>query len=332
MSKSGQVFRVAYSLRISLRPVSAYHQLLTATVDYLQQQKARGQRCVVVDPAKLAALTRPPQAAQPQIAPAPQASPVGAKTDSFAALREMVLGCTQCPNLASSRKNVVFGVGNEVSRHYCSLVKPRGRMKTQQGEPFVGKAGQLLTKIIETMGLYSVRTFTSPTFSKCRPDTPGKRFGNRPPTTDDEMVTCSPWLHRQIEFIQPKDHCGAWAKPRWKVCSSNKWLSHAFGEPGKLIVISHSCRLSTLPTSYASSRSLKNGKSGKTCSQSWTKLDLTVSKKQQRILPSLPRLLARFSGLFLIGRPHASKADIRIFGCRSHGHGTGRRHGTGRTW
>lgn len=198
--------------------MSAYHQLLTATVDYLQQQKSRGQRHVIVDPAKLAALTQQNQpASQPTsrargrvpvepktaapAAPAPHASPVGTKADSFATLREMVLACTQCPNLVSSRKNVVFGVGNEAA-DIMFIGEAPGADEDAAGEPFVGKAGQLLTKIIETMGLARDQVYIA-NILKCRPDTPGKRYGNRPPTSD-EMATCSPWLHRQIEFIQPK--------------------------------------------------------------------------------------------------------------------------------
>ena len=193
--------------------MNAYHQLLAATVDYLHQQKARGQRHVVVDPAKLAALTQPevskrrPQnpsqtnpskaASQPPAAP----SNVGARADSFEALREMVLACTQCPNLVSSRKNVVFGVGN-ASADLMFVGEAPGADEDNAGEPFVGKAGQLLTKIIETMGLARDQVYIA-NILKCRPDTPGKRFGNRPPTSE-EMATCSPWLHRQIEFIQPK--------------------------------------------------------------------------------------------------------------------------------
>ena len=198
--------------------MSAYHQLLTATVDYLQQQKSRGQRHAIVDPAKLAALTQQnqpasqptsrargsvpvePKAAAPT-APAPHASPVGTKADSFAALREVVLACTQCPNLVSSRKNVVFGVGNEAA-DIMFVGEAPGADEDAAGEPFVGKAGQLLTKIIETMGLARDQVYIA-NILKCRPDTPGKRYGNRPPTSD-EMATCSPWLHRQIGFIQPK--------------------------------------------------------------------------------------------------------------------------------
>jgi DNA polymerase len=72
----------------------------------------------------------------------------------------------------------------------------------RQGEPFVGAAGQLLTRIIQTMGL-SRETVYIANILKCRPDTPGQSSGNRKPTTD-EMRTCIPYLHSQIDIIQPK--------------------------------------------------------------------------------------------------------------------------------
>ena len=205
MSKSGQVFRVQVSPGISLElPLSAYHQLLSATIDFLQQQKSRGQRHVVVDQEKLAALSDPNSGITTSNhgdSPEATGTVVGAKTGSFGDLSQMVRSCTQCPNLVSSRKNVVFGVGNE-SADIMFIGEAPGADEDERGEPFVGKAGQLLTKIIETMGLKREDVYIA-NILKCRPDTPGKRFGNRPPTTE-EMTTCSPWLHRQIEFIQPK--------------------------------------------------------------------------------------------------------------------------------
>ena len=71
-----------------------------------------------------------------------------------------------------------------------------------EGEPFVGAAGQLLTKIIQTMGL-SRDTVYIGNILKCRPDTPGLASGNRKPTAE-EMKTCIPYLHSQIDIIQPK--------------------------------------------------------------------------------------------------------------------------------
>ena len=184
--------------------MSAYHQLLSATIDFLQQQKSRGQRHVVVDQEKLAALSDPNSGITTSNhgdSPEATGTVVGAKTGSFGDLSQMVRSCTQCPNLVSSRKNVVFGVGNE-SADIMFIGEAPGADEDERGEPFVGKAGQLLTKIIETMGLKREDVYIA-NILKCRPDTPGKRFGNRPPTTE-EMTTCSPWLHRQIEFIQPK--------------------------------------------------------------------------------------------------------------------------------
>ena len=197
------MFRRVPQLALSTQ-LSAYHQLLSATIDFLQQQKSRGQRHVVVDQSKLLALAtlNPVSPVEKQANPPAFTGPVmGEQADSFVDLRQMTLGCTQCPNLVSSRKNVVFGVGNE-SADLLFVGEAPGADEDEQGEPFVGKAGQLLTKIIETMGLKREDVYIA-NILKCRADTPGKRFGNRPPTTD-EMATCSPWLHRQIEFIQPK--------------------------------------------------------------------------------------------------------------------------------
>jgi DNA polymerase len=71
-----------------------------------------------------------------------------------------------------------------------------------QGEPFVGKAGQLLTKIIETMGVKRSDVFIANVL-KCRPDMPPGASGNRRPTTA-EMQTCLPYLRAQIEIIKPQ--------------------------------------------------------------------------------------------------------------------------------
>jgi uracil-DNA glycosylase len=112
-----------------------------------------------------------------------------------------VLGCVQCPNLVSSRKNVVFGVGNPEAPLMFVGEAP-GADEDQQGEPFVGAAGQLLTKMIQAMGLTRDSVYIA-NILKCRPDTPGQAYGNRKPTPE-EMQTCIPWLQQQIDLIQPK--------------------------------------------------------------------------------------------------------------------------------
>jgi DNA polymerase len=77
-----------------------------------------------------------------------------------------------------------------------------GADEDAQGEPFVGRAGQLLTKIIETMGFSRSSVYIANVL-KCRPDMPPGTFGNRPPT-GEEMRTCLPYLLAQIEIIRPK--------------------------------------------------------------------------------------------------------------------------------
>jgi len=77
-----------------------------------------------------------------------------------------------------------------------------GAEEDQQGEPFVGRAGELLTKIIQAMGLSRDMVYIA-NILKCRPDTPGQRAGNRKPTSD-EMKTCIPYLHAQIDLIKPQ--------------------------------------------------------------------------------------------------------------------------------
>jgi DNA polymerase len=77
-----------------------------------------------------------------------------------------------------------------------------GADEDAQGEPFVGKAGQLLTKIIQTMGLARATVYIA-NILKCRPDTPAGTAGNRKPTPE-EMQTCIPFLHEQIDLVRPK--------------------------------------------------------------------------------------------------------------------------------
>ena len=123
-----------------------------------------------------------------------------AKTAAFAALRERALACVKCPHLASSRKNVVFGVGS-IDAQLMFVGEAPGADEDEQAEPFVGKAGQLLTKIIQATGLQRADVYIG-NILKCRPDTPGQSAGNRKPTTD-EMTTCIPYLHEQIDLIRP---------------------------------------------------------------------------------------------------------------------------------
>jgi uracil-DNA glycosylase len=125
----------------------------------------------------------------------------GATMPSFEELRTTVLTCTKCPNLVAFRHSVVFGVGNP-SAELMFVGEAPGADEDRQGEPFVGRAGELLTKIIQTMGFQRSEVYIANVL-KCRPDMPPGAPGNRQPT-QGEMETCLPYLRQQIEHIQPK--------------------------------------------------------------------------------------------------------------------------------
>lgn len=147
--------------------------------------------------------TSPPPAARSEpIIVAPLSPEVSVnKLEALRDLRERARACMKCANLAAARTNVVFGVGSPEAEIMFVGEAP-GADEDLQGEPFVGAAGQLLTKIIQTMGL-SRETVYIANILKCRPDTPGQASGNRKPTSE-EMKTCIPYLHSQIDVIQPK--------------------------------------------------------------------------------------------------------------------------------
>jgi len=117
------------------------------------------------------------------------------------AIQARVAVCVKCPHLARSRTQTVFGVGNPEAE-LMFIGEAPGADEDRLGEPFVGRAGQLLTKIIETMGFRRSDVYIANVL-KCRPDMPPGSSGNRPPTPD-EMQTCLPYLTEQIDIIRPK--------------------------------------------------------------------------------------------------------------------------------
>jgi uracil-DNA glycosylase family 4 len=125
----------------------------------------------------------------------------GTREERIERLRGAVGPCVKCPQLASSRTQTVFGVGN-IEARIMFVGEAPGADEDLQGEPFVGKAGQLLTKIIETMGVKRADVFIANVL-KCRPDMPPGASGNRRPATA-EMQTCLPYLRAQIEIIKPE--------------------------------------------------------------------------------------------------------------------------------
>ena len=113
-------------------------------------------------------------------------------------LRTSVLKCTQCSELADKRTNVVFGSGNARAQLVFVGEAP-GHDEDLEGLPFVGRAGQLLTKIIESIGLRRQDVFICNVL-KCRPP------GNRNPLPD-EISNCAPYLAKQLDLIRPKVIC-----------------------------------------------------------------------------------------------------------------------------
>jgi DNA polymerase len=122
------------------------------------------------------------------------------KADLLVAVRERVSTCAKCAHLACSRTQTVFGVGNP-DADLMFIGEAPGTDEDQQGEPFVGRAGQLLTRILKAMNLEREDIYIA-NILKCRPDMPKGSFGNRPPTPI-EMQTCRPFLLEQIDIIDP---------------------------------------------------------------------------------------------------------------------------------
>jgi len=131
----------------------------------------------------------------------PQLQPASNKAELLEPIRACVRACTKCAHLACSRTQTVFGVGNP-DADLMFIGEAPGIDEDKQGEPFVGRAGQLLTKILKAMNFAREDVYIA-NILKCRPDTPAGAFGNRAPTPI-EMQTCRPYLVEQIEIIQPK--------------------------------------------------------------------------------------------------------------------------------
>jgi uracil-DNA glycosylase family 4 len=124
--------------------------------------------------------------------------PESGVTDPVPALRlirEDLGDCTRCRLSKQGRKQIVFGGGNPKAE-LMFIGEAPGADEDQQGEPFVGRAGQLLNNMIKAMGLRREDVYIA-NIIKCRP--PGNRTPER-----DECETCSPFLMRQIAAIKPK--------------------------------------------------------------------------------------------------------------------------------
>jgi uracil-DNA glycosylase family 4 len=115
--------------------------------------------------------------------------------EALALIREDLGDCTRCKLHTQGRKQIVFGVGNPAA-DLMFVGEAPGADEDAQGVPFVGRAGQLLTKMIEAMGFSRDEVYIANVL-KCRPP------GNRNPEPD-EIATCEPFLFRQLASVEPK--------------------------------------------------------------------------------------------------------------------------------
>jgi uracil-DNA glycosylase family 4 len=219
--------------------MSTRDQLL-ALNDELRRLKAGGQRAVAVTEEGLARLREsvaaartgaegaaatmttapflgasPPQPVTAAVAPVVAAAlpaaadialPAGDKQTQWNFLRERVLNDEVCRSRVYAGKQVVFGVGN-LEAGIMFVGEAPGGDEEDRGEPFVGRAGQLLNKMIKAMGLEREQVYIGnilnwrPEMGARNPD--GSQTGNRPPTAS-EMAYCLPFIRAQIAIIRPK--------------------------------------------------------------------------------------------------------------------------------
>lgn len=214
---------------------------LLALQEELRRLRAAGQRAVAVDETSLEDLRRavdglkqeptgavgPPPVFSPSPAPTPARTaprpvvaraaggslppppavnlPAGDKRARWEALRAQVLADPVCKAKVYPGKQIVFGVGN-LDAAIMFVGEAPGGDEEDQGEPFVGRAGQLLNKMIGAMGLQREQVYIG-NILNWRPEMPrnpdGSQTGNRPPTPE-EMNYCLPFIRAQIEIIGPK--------------------------------------------------------------------------------------------------------------------------------
>jgi len=172
-----------------------------AALEKVRETSSRAPRASRVVLARLQGVTIEMGRARPELVLSQVEGGAPNKAELLEPIRERVRACTKCAHLACSRTQTVFGVGNP-DADLMFIGEAPGVDEDRQGEPFVGRAGQLLTRILKAMNFAREDVYIA-NILKCRPDTPQGTFGNRAPTPT-EMQTCRPYLVEQIEIIQPK--------------------------------------------------------------------------------------------------------------------------------
>jgi len=180
--------------------VSDLNNIIDETINALEDMKRSGVTHVAVSRETLEELGRPvvvaavPWGKVGRVAESAAAAPTGAAAE-LAVIEAQAKVCVKCGELSRCRHSVVFGVGNPRAEIMFVGEAP-GRDEDMQGEPFVGRAGELLTKIIAAMGFKREDVYIANVL-KCRPPE------NRTPLPN-EVTNCLPYLLSQIELIKPK--------------------------------------------------------------------------------------------------------------------------------
>lgn len=172
--------------------VQQLESLELAGVQQLPKRRAKPRTLPPVAPTAPSAKAMAPPSVQVDAATQPPTA------DSLELIRQEVAACQLCDELCSTRTQTVFGVGNPRAR-LCFLGEAPGADEDRQGEPFVGRAGQLLTKIIEACTLTREEVYILNVL-KCRPP------GNRNPAPH-EVANCRGYLDRQLALIRPEYIC-----------------------------------------------------------------------------------------------------------------------------
>lgn len=168
-------------------------------------------------------------------APAPVPVEAKAHGDDWAMLREEVAACIRC-GLCKGRTQTVFGVGDRHAR-WMVIGEAPGAEEDRRGEPFVGRAGQLLNSMLQAVGLARESVFIANVL-KCRPP------DNRDPRPD-EIASCLPYLLRQVALVDPAIILVVGRIAAQTLLGSDAPLGrlrgrvHAFGEAGTPLVVTY---------------------------------------------------------------------------------------------
>lgn len=169
-----------------------YKEILTLTGKYLEQKKEQGERQVYLSK-NIKLSQREKSSTIPE--------------NLLAKLEKKLKNCRKC-NLGKSRTNLVFGAGNPMA-WLMFVGEGPGHDEDMKGLPFIGRAGKLLTNIINAMKMKREDVYIA-NIVKCHPminpDQPQKRGNDRPPRPE-EIVQCKPFLLKQIEIIKPEVIC-----------------------------------------------------------------------------------------------------------------------------